>query len=125
MGEALLPNVLLHILMKGEISRVADVNRDEGRIKKTRWESPAAASHHSTSPHTSSSCPPVKQSIFPLKMTKSKDQAANFTSVMNFSEHDNSEILLVVLPRTKGDYQCALCIFDKLVPLDTASSSGG
>ncbi|KAJ5880491.1 uncharacterized protein N7473_011544 [Penicillium subrubescens] len=58
-------------------------------------------------------------------MTKSKDQAASFVSVMDFSEHDNSEILRAVLLRTKGDYQRALCIFDKLLPLKNALSSRG
>ncbi|KAJ5478448.1 hypothetical protein N7530_003957 [Penicillium desertorum] len=37
-------------------------------------------------------------------MTKSKDQTANFTFVVDFDNHDNSEILCAVLPRTKEDY---------------------
>jgi sugar (pentulose or hexulose) kinase len=46
-------------------------------------------------------------------MTKSKDQTANFTFVVDFDNHDNSEILRAVLPRTKEDYRRALCIYDK------------
>ncbi|GKZ24958.1 hypothetical protein AbraCBS73388_011978, partial [Aspergillus brasiliensis] len=51
-------------------------------------------------------------------MSKIKDQTANFTFVVDFDHHNNSETLRAVLPRTKGDYRCALCIFDKLVPLN-------
>lgn len=58
-------------------------------------------------------------------MTKSKDQTANFTFVVDFDKHDNSEILRAVLPRTKEDYQRALRIYDKCVPLNNASPSGG
>ncbi|CAI7595548.1 unnamed protein product [Penicillium discolor] len=58
-------------------------------------------------------------------MTMSKDQTTNFTFVVDFDDHDNSEILRAVLPRTKRDYRRALRIFDKLVPLNNGSSSGG
>jgi hypothetical protein len=52
-------------------------------------------------------------------MTKSKDQAANFTFIVNFDDHDNSEILRAVLPITKKDYRRVLCIFDEFVSLKT------
>lgn len=57
--------------------------------------------------------PLAQRSIFTLTMTKSKDQTANFTFVVDFDKHDNSEILRAVLPRTKEDYQRALRIYDK------------
>ena len=67
----------------------------------------------------------AQQSTVTLTMTKSKDQTANFTFVVDFDDYDNSEILRAVLPRTKGDYRRALRIFNKLVPLNNASPSGG
>ena len=69
--------------------------------------------------------PLAQRSIFTLTITKSKDQAANFTFVVDFDHYDNSEILRAVLPRTKQDYRRALYIFDKLVPLVNALTSGG
>jgi carbonic anhydrase len=58
-------------------------------------------------------------------MTRGKDPTDNFTFVVDFDKHDNSELLRAVLPRTKNDYRRALRIYNKFVPLNNASSLGG
>ncbi|KAJ5808824.1 hypothetical protein N7474_010093 [Penicillium riverlandense] len=48
---------------------------------------------------------------------KSKDPLLNFSHLVDFGEHDNSEIARAILPRTGEKYDRALDIFDKFISL--------
>lgn len=50
---------------------------------------------------------------FGERMSKGNDPTSQFSYVVDFNEHDNSEILRAILPRTKKEYSRTLCIFDK------------